>query len=329
MEPMGFEELRAFLVVVDEGSFLSAAVTLGVSRTTLRRQVDALEASAGVLLLQRNRKGVVLTEAGRQLVTSGRVMQQEFSALLHSIRATGHRPAGVVRILLPVGLPPMAMTALYGLIRANWPEVHVRLRFREAPLQASLSDVDVVAWFGEGAPSGAWITHTLLTARQRLLAGRSYLAARGVPRTIEDLARHDLLTWTAPDEPEPRLVTVGGASIPIQPTLASTNIHLLHECALAGQGIAWAPDANLPIGPDREPLVPVLEELIGRDLVVRVAVPRTLADVPKVRVIIDHLESMRSLLFAPPPPAAPRAGGPPAAEVAAAPDGRKSARRPR
>lgn len=44
---MDLEELRAFLDVVQTGSFLAAADSLGVSRTTLRRRVEALEARAG------------------------------------------------------------------------------------------------------------------------------------------------------------------------------------------------------------------------------------------------------------------------------------------
>ena len=72
---------------------------------------------------------------------------------------------------------------------------------------------------------------------------------------------------------------------------------MLHECALLGQGIAWAPDAQLPAQPNRESLVPVLDGLVGRDMSLRLAVPRSLADVPKVRVFIEHLESMRSLIL--------------------------------
>ena len=302
---MSFEELRAFLVVVDQGSFLSAAVALGVSRTTLRRQVDALEASAGVPLLHRNRKGVVLTDAGHKLVRSGRVMEQEFSALLHSIRETGRRPSGVVRMLLPVGLPTQVLAAVHGLLHGSWPEVHVRMRLREAPLASNLSDVDVVVWFGDGAPAGSWNSHTVLTMRQRLLADSGYLAARGTPRTLEDLAAHDLLVWTPPGDPAPCLYTLAGAALPISPALSSPDIHLIHECARLGQGIAWAPDGRLPAMPGRPALIPVLEEIVGCEVALRLAVPHALAEVPKVRVFIENLAAMRELVFGAPDEPAP------------------------
>jgi DNA-binding transcriptional LysR family regulator len=74
---MDLEELRAFLDVVETGSFLAAAKSLGVSRTTLRRRVEALEARAGVPLLKSTPQGILLTEAGEVLAQRGRIMMQE------------------------------------------------------------------------------------------------------------------------------------------------------------------------------------------------------------------------------------------------------------
>ncbi len=293
---MSFEELRAFAAVAEQGSFLSAAVALGVSRTTLRRQVDSLEAQAGLPLLRRGRDGVELTEAGHQLLRGGLAMEQEFATLLQSIREQGRKAEGDVRVLLPIGLPPTALVALYGMLRASWPAVQVRARFHEAPLTTSLLDVDVVMWFGDAQPSRAWEVHTAMPLRQRLIASRAYLDARGAPRTLDELARHDLLAWVAPGESEACLATVRGAAPPIKPVLATTNVHIVHECAQLGLGIGWAPDGALPAPFDREPLVPLLEDQVGRDMPLQLAVPRSLADVPRVRIFIDHLESMRKLV---------------------------------
>jgi DNA-binding transcriptional LysR family regulator len=301
---MSFEELRAFLVVVDQGSFLSAAAALNVSRTTLRRQVDALEARAGVPLLMRDRNGVVLTEAGRQLVRRGRVMEQEFSSLLSAIRDTGRRATGLVRILMPVGLPPPVLAAVYGLVRTNWPELRVRLRFREAPLPSTLTEADVVIWFGDGEPAGAWHKTTFLEMPQRLVASKGYLDSRGAPRSLDELARHDILAWLPPDEIEPRPVTLDGEPVSVRPVLNTSDVHVLHECARLGLGIAWAPDAGALAGIG-EPLVPVLEGVVGRRVRVNVAVPRALAALPKVRVLMEHLDAIRALVLVPPSPPPP------------------------
>ena len=138
--------------------------------------------------------------------------------------------------------------------------------------------------------------HTVLTLRQRLLASNAYLAGRGVPRSVEGLRGHELLAWLAPGESEARLVTAAGVTIPIEPALKSTNANIIHECAELGLGVAWVPDAGLPPAPGREPLVPLLEDQVGREMAVRMAVPRTLAQAPKVRVFVESLDAMRALL---------------------------------
>jgi len=103
---MDLEERRAFLDVVETGSFLAAADSLGVSRTTLRRRVEALEARTGVPLLKSTSTGIVLTEAGTVLARRGRIMMQETNALLTTIREVGRAPSGVLRVALPGALPP-------------------------------------------------------------------------------------------------------------------------------------------------------------------------------------------------------------------------------
>src|SRR5512140_3473195 len=137
---MDLEELRAFLDVVETGSFLAAAESLGVSRTTLRRRVEALEARAGVPLLKSTQQGIVLTEAGEVLAQRGRIMMQETSALLASIREVGHEPTGVLRVVMPVGLPPHQLTPLFGLLRTHYPRLSVHARFSEDPLSEPLDD---------------------------------------------------------------------------------------------------------------------------------------------------------------------------------------------
>jgi DNA-binding transcriptional LysR family regulator len=292
---MAFDDLRAFLIVAQHGSFYSAAVALGVSRTTLRRQVDALEARAGVALFKRVPRGVELTDAGRRLARTGRTLDEQFNAVLRAVRENGRRPEGEVRLLIENGLAPQALAAIYGLFRASWPDLKMHARFQEAPLTANLANVDVVVWFGRSQPGRAWETHTVMPVPLRLLASRAYLEARGTPRTARDLASHDLLCWVTPADPAPRIMTRDGATRAVAPIMTSTSVDVLHHCARLGLGIAWAPDGGLSPPPGEGPLVGVLEEQFGGELPLRLAVPLALAKVPKVRVIIDNLEAVRAL----------------------------------
>ncbi|AUX42750.1 LysR family transcriptional regulator [Sorangium cellulosum] len=289
---MDLEQLRAFIAVVEAGSYLGAARALGTSRTTLRRHVASLEAHAGVLLLENVRQGVLPTEAGQVLAKKGRGMMQEAAALLASIREVGNAPSGTLRIILPVGLPPHVLTPLFAAVRGAYPKLNFHCRFSNDPLGETLSDVDIAVHFGEDAPEGHWISHIVLRVREWLIAGRTYLERRGTPRTIEDLKHHELFAWQAPGEDACVWRTRKGAPFTVKPTLVATDIHFIRHCCIAGLGIGLVPDALLPdpgLGP--EVLVPVLPDMVGQERPVRISVPAVLSEIPKVKWVLDHMRA--------------------------------------
>ncbi|WP_437926528.1 LysR family transcriptional regulator [Sorangium sp. So ce291] len=289
---MDLEELRAFIAVVEAGSYLGAARALGTSRTTLRRQVAALEARAGVPLLESARSGVAPTEAGQVIARRGRGMMQEAAALLASIREVGDAPSGTLRVVLPVGLPPHVLTPLFAAVRRAYPRLHVHCRFSNDPLSEALTDIDIAVHFGEDAPGGHWISHVVLRVREWLIAARAYLDERGTPRTIEDLKHHELFAWQAPGEDARVWRTWRGASFTVEPALVATDIHFIRHCCISGLGIGLIPDALLPdpgLGPGA--LVPVLPDVVGQERPVRLSVPAMLSEIPKIKMVVERVRA--------------------------------------
>lgn len=294
---MDLEELRAFLAVVETGSFLGAERSLSMPRATLRRRVDALEARAGVPLLSRTRQGIAATEAGAVLATRGRLMIQEATALVASIREIGQEPSGVLRVLLPVGLPPHMLVPLFAAMREAYPRLSVHLRFSDDPIGGLLDDVDVAVHFGERSPSGPWVSYELLRLREWMIAHVDYLARHGTPDSLDALAGHQLFAWEAPGG-NPRVLPLrSGGSFAVEPTLVASDIHFLRQCVLAGLGIAMLPDAMLPDpGTDPGAVVPVLLDVVGRERPLRLVVPSVLSDVPKIKAVLRHVRSLTEQL---------------------------------
>jgi DNA-binding transcriptional LysR family regulator len=286
---MDLEELSAFLKVVDAGSFLAAADTLGVSRSTLRRRVGALEARAGVPLLESTSSGVVLTDAGRVLRNRGKTMIEEASALIASVREVGNEPAGTLRMVLPVGLPPLVLAPLVMLLRAQFPRLGIHCNFSSDPISESIIDVDFVVHFADDPPTGPYLSYVLFRTRQRLLASREYLDNRGTPQSIEELRHHELLAWQAPSEDARVWPTVQGATFTVEPALIATDIHFLRLCCVHGLGVGLVPDAALTDTKlIQDTLVPVLPDIVGRDRILRMSVPKALAEVPKIKAVLQH-----------------------------------------
>jgi DNA-binding transcriptional LysR family regulator len=287
---MDLEELQAFMNVVRLGSFNSAAETLGMSRTTLRRRVDSLQARAGVPLLESSREGVVLTEAGRALAEKGKVMIEEASALIASVRELGREPSGVLRVVMPVGMPPLLFTQFFGLLRSAYPQLRVHSRFSNDPLGESLVDVDMAVHFGENRPRGPWLSFVVMRVREWLVASKEYLSQHGTPKSIAELADHQLLTWEKAGEDARAWPTLKGGTFTVEPALVATDTFVVRQCCIAGLGIGLVPDAMLTEPyVAQEDLVPVLPDIVGREQAVRISVPEAIAEIPKIKVVLSHV----------------------------------------
>lgn len=294
---MDLEELRAFLAIVETGSFLSAANELGVSRGMLRRRVDALEARIGAPLVERSAKGVVITDAGAVLAKQGRRLIQSSSALLTAVREAAREPTGELRVALPVGLPPQVFGPVFSLLRASVPKVVVHANFAGDPLAGLLDEVDVVVHFGDESPP-AWVSHELLRIPVRLLATLGYVRRHGQPREHGELAEHTLLAWTMSGFTSSWPLR-DGTAIRVAPVLASNDAHVLRQAMLSGIGIALLPDADLP-----DPhvaaagLVRVLDEQVGCSLPLRLSFPAVLAGSPKIAQIVEVAQQWFARLHA-------------------------------
>lgn len=284
---MDLEELRAFLAIVQTGSFLAASSELGVSRGMLRRRVDALEARVGARLVERTPKGVVTTDAGAILASQGRRLVQSSSALLHAVREAAGEPVGELRMVFPVGLPSHVLVPGLALLRSALPRVMLHLRFESDPLRGGLEDVDVAIVFGDEPPGDAWVSHELLRIPVRPLAHPDYLRHRGTPRALDDLHAHALVSWSGPGLDPARWPLQGGGVVEVQPRIVSNDAHALRQATLGGLGIALLPDAKLPEPPGVRALVPVLDDVVGRELALRLLVPTLLAGSAKIGKLVE------------------------------------------
>lgn len=285
---MDLDDLRALISVIDHGSAAAAAAATRTSRTTLRRRLENLEAQVGVPLLIRGTAGAVPTPAGLALAARGRTLVEEASALLTSIRSLEAEPEGLMRVLLPAGLPPELIGLLFMIIRQRLPRMEFRCSIADDPLSVLRDDVDLVLHFGQAPSRGPWVSTLVSNTPERLVASPDLLAERGTPRTLDELRALPLLSWLPPGEDGRDWPLCGGGTMTVSPVIICSDVHLVRGFAAAGHGIARVPDGDVPEGPDRV-LVPVLPELVGRPCALRALVPEAMIHLPKGRAILDLL----------------------------------------
>lgn len=95
---MEFRHLRYFLAVAETLHFTRAAEKLNIGHPPLSQQIQALEEELGVMLFNRTRRKVALTEAGEHFVIKAREILRISGELPGELQAIAQGKTGELRI---------------------------------------------------------------------------------------------------------------------------------------------------------------------------------------------------------------------------------------
>ena len=97
-----FEDIQAFIAVVDAGSFTAAAEKLGSAKSAVSRRVSALEERLGVQLLHRTTRVLNLTETGRSFYDHGARILADLDEAEAAVQQEHGELRGTLRFALPL-----------------------------------------------------------------------------------------------------------------------------------------------------------------------------------------------------------------------------------
>jgi DNA-binding transcriptional LysR family regulator len=184
--------LPVFVAVAETASFSRAALRLGLPKSSVSRQIAALERELGVPLFHRNTRRVTLSTAG--LALQERIVGP-LGALQAQVGALPEReeePSGRLRVTAPVDIGTTILAELVARFTARHRGVEVDMILSNAVVDLVGESVDVALrvatrGLGGGAELVARRVGTVVT---RLYAAPSYLARHGTPRAPADVAAH-------------------------------------------------------------------------------------------------------------------------------------------
>ena len=281
---MDLDEVRAFLAVVERGSLLAASEATGVSRTTLRRRIEALERELEAPLFLRTSGGLEPTRQALRLVAPAQEVLHN-ARRLHEAVAQGDEPAGLLRVLAPVGLPPAATARFIRLALDMHLAVRVHLDLVPDPLSRLTARCDFALLFGDAPVAGPYVTRVMIRTPMRLLASAAYLKRSGAP-SVAGLASRRLLCFNPGAVDLETLVTDDGP-LPVTPVVQSPDVHLLRNIAAQGGGIAWIPDGPRWLAEESPPLVHILPEVCAT-VPFRIVAPETMAGSSRFRLMVQR-----------------------------------------
>lgn len=260
-------DLNAFVTVASAGGFREGARLSGGSASALSEAVRRLEAQLGVRLLNRTTRSVAPTDAGKGLLSRLAPALAEVEDALDVVNHFRERPAGTLRLNVPMSASRLVLPAIVPAFLAAYPDIRLEV----------LTDENFVDVLAEGCDAGIRYDERLeqdmiavpvgpRVQRYAAAASPAYLDRHGRPAHPRDLLDHACLrgrfasgnmpAWefekdgeTVTVEPSgPLIVRAGGAS------------DLAVDAAVAGSGIVFLFEDWIRAHLDSGALEPVLED---------------------------------------------------------------------
>ncbi|RWU22468.1 LysR family transcriptional regulator [Pseudomonas alkylphenolica] len=240
------DDLAAFAVLMDAGSFTQAAQQLGWSKGQLSKRISALEASHSIKLLHRTTRRLSLTAAGAMLLPQAQALVRQMNGARQTLAMLKDELAGPVRITVPVSLGETFFEGLLLEFSGRYPDLQVELELSNG-YRDLLGDGFDLAIRTDVEDDARLVARPVLAMQELTCASPLYLARHGEPQTPMQLSGHRCLLnshysgreeWLYHQQHDLLRVQVAGS-------FASNHYSLLKKAALLGAGIARLPSYML------------------------------------------------------------------------------------
>lgn len=287
---MDWDKLRIFHAAAEAGSFTHAGDALNLSQSAVSRQVAALERDLKQSLFHRHARGLVLTEQGEILYNTVSEVMNKLQTAEMLLSDTSTKPAGELRITAPIGLGTVWVTQWVREFQELYPDVNIELVLNDDQLDIAMRAADVAIWTAEPVQPDL-IRRRLFDVNVRVFASAGYIRKYGAPNSLEDLARHRIVSYSGRPAthlmPIVWLETVGtNEGLTRTPVFRVNSVIALKYAIQSGIGIGMLPEYMTG---DESDLVPLLEHVKPPSLDVVFVYPEELRTAKKVNVLRDFL----------------------------------------
>jgi len=259
-------DLNAFVAVARAKGFRDAARGSGTSASGLSEAVRRLEAQLGVRLLNRTTRSVAPTEAGARLLDQLGPALAEVDAALDVVNRFRDKPAGTLRLNVPVSAARLVLPAIVSAFLAAYPDIRLEILADDSFVDVLAAGCDAGIRYGErleqdmiAVPIGP------RTQRFAAAAAPGYLDRHGRPQHPRELLEHACLRGRfSSGVMPPWEFERAGEIVRIEPTgpllvSVGTATDLAVDAAIAGVGIVCLFEEWLRPYFDRGALEPVLK----------------------------------------------------------------------
>jgi DNA-binding transcriptional LysR family regulator len=287
---MDLNQILLFSRVVESGSFTAAAKAMSLPTSSVSRGVMRLESELGTRLLQRTTRKLHLTEAGQRFYEEVTGAVGAIEQAINQASERDREARGTVRVTLPPDLGGGFLAHVIADFHLKHPcvEIDVELVSRRVDLVAEGFDLAVRA--GKLGDSSL-VARKIADSSVGLFASPEYLAARGTPGKLSELAKHDCLCHRAMSTSWSLTGPKGVETVAVTTVVRSNELGFLMWAVGSGLGIGLLPIEVIGrVRTERlPPLVRVLPEYSQGGATLSVLWPSARYVPRRVELFRDHL----------------------------------------
>ncbi|MBE7638044.1 LysR family transcriptional regulator [Sneathiella sp. P13V-1] len=287
---MDWDKLRIFHAVAEAGSFTHAGETLHLSQSAVSRQISALEDSLNLSLFHRHARGLLLTEQGELLYRTAHEIFAKLAMTEAILADSKEKPSGEIKVTSTVGLGSNWLTPRIREFIELYPDIRVNLILADRELDLGMREADVAIRLRSPVQPDL-IQRKLATVRHHLYASTEYIEKYGTPRSLEDLAKRNILIYG--DEAPSNISNINWIieklhqmDPSITPVFKVNNVYGLLLAIQSGLGIGSLPDY---ITEGQKNIVRVMPELEGPEFDTYYVYPEELRKSKRVTIFRDFL----------------------------------------
>jgi LysR family transcriptional regulator, regulator for bpeEF and oprC len=198
--PLAMDKFRAmelFVRVVETGGITRAAESLQLPKATAATLLQKLETSLGVKLLNRTTRQVSVTADGAAYYERCVAILAQVRETEESLASQRAAPRGRLRVDVPTLMARSVFIPAMPGFFAKYPQIELAMASNERRADLIEEAIDCAVWSGEIEDSG-YVARRVGFLYFATCAAPSYLAAHGVPRDPEDLAKHRCINRFSP-----------------------------------------------------------------------------------------------------------------------------------
>ena len=184
-----FDAMRAFVKVVDSGSYTKAAQQLNLHKATVSQQIQNLEGKLGARLLTRTTRSVTSTAEGLAYYQHARTILAQVDEVEAMLRKGTSAPAGHLRVNVPVAMGRLVFAPEMRGFLERHPRITIELGCSDRAVDLVQEGVDC-ALRGGVLPDSQLSARRVGDLRFVLCAAPNYIDGHGLPATPDDLVDH-------------------------------------------------------------------------------------------------------------------------------------------